>query len=51
MGASTGSKRERWNHVAKAIKRCSYCPPHGGENAKPSARPDRYKGQRKGRAG
>lgn len=48
MGASPGSKRERWNQVAKAIKRCSYCRPHRGENTERKARPDKYKSQRKG---
>lgn len=28
---------------------CSYCPPHGGENARRQERPTKYKDRRKGK--
>jgi len=49
MGATKGSKRERWAEIAKAEKKCGRCPPHSQENAGRRQRPDRYKDQRKGR--
>lgn len=49
MGATSKSKRERWNEVCNQTGKCGYCPPHGGENAKKRPRTDKYKSKRKGR--
>lgn len=49
MGATSKSKRERWNEVAGIEKKCPHCPPHKGENAEKRPRPDRYKDKRKGK--
>lgn len=49
MGATSKSKRKRWNKLTKQTKECSHCPPHKGENAKKKPRSDKYKSKRKGR--
>jgi hypothetical protein len=39
--------RERWAAVAKATRKCQYCPPHGKENVGRRPRPDRHKDKRR----
>lgn len=43
MGASSKSKRIRWEEICKKTKKCSHCPPNGGENANRKPRSDKYK--------
>ena len=40
--------RERWAEIVKSAGKCSYCPPHGGENCGRRPKCDRYKSRRKG---
>lgn len=49
MGATSKSKRERWEEIQKKTKDCPYCGPNRGENANRRARTDKYKSKRKGR--
>lgn len=49
MGASSKSKRSRWNEITKATKDCSRCPPHKEENEQKKQRSDKYKSKRKGK--
>lgn len=49
MGATSKSKRKRWNEVAAETKKCGHCPPHDGENKTKRRRPDKYKSKRKGK--
>lgn len=43
MGASSKSKRIRWNEICKKTKNCPHCAPHRGENAKKKPRSDKHK--------
>lgn len=46
MGATTGSKRERWTEVSKKTKKCPHCPPHDSENRGRRPKTDTHKRKR-----
>lgn len=50
MGATSKSKRDRWNDITKKTKKCPMCPPHKKENSKKKQRSDKYKSKRKGKS-
>lgn len=48
MGASSKSRRKRWQEVAAETKKCPRCPPHSGENTtRKRPRSDKHKNKRR----
>jgi hypothetical protein len=45
---SSAFKKMRLKAIAKLERKCDRCSPHGGENARRTARPDRHKNKDRG---